>query len=223
MAGQVVCSYRDRTASEPALAQSEVKHKNTDAGHEQQIIDLEAENKKARASGIPLPTGFHAHLALLYAQIWKDDQVVQQLETKKTLFPESSGFMDFLLEKYTDQGVPKRSVLLAKIMPLLFVLLLGRCATHPPYGYTVYLANRPGFIVVLPVLNSSLEVAAGYTVLSRATYSLAEAGYYVFPVALVDEAFKQNGLTAANDIHNAPLHTLREILGAEAALYLEVT
>lgn len=107
MAGQAGCSCRDRTTSEPALAQSDVKHKNTDAGYEQQIVELEAENQKARAPGIPLSPGFHAHLALLYAQIGKDGQVVQQLETEKTLFPESSGFMDFLLAKYTGQGVPK--------------------------------------------------------------------------------------------------------------------
>ena len=110
-----------------------------------------------------------------------------------------------------------------QIMPLLFVLVLGGCAAPQPYDYTAYRANRPASIVVLPVLNSSLEVAAGYAVLSRATYPLAEAGYYVFPVALVDETFKQNGLTAAHDIHNAPLHKLREIFGADAALYLEVT
>ena len=110
-----------------------------------------------------------------------------------------------------------------QIVPLLFVLVLGGCAAPQPYDYTAYRANRPASIVVLPVLNSSLEVAAGYAVLSRATYPLAEAGYYVFPVALVDETFKQNGLTAAHDIHNAPLHKLREIFGADAALYLEVT
>ena len=110
-----------------------------------------------------------------------------------------------------------------QIVPLLFVLVLGGCAAPQPYDYTAYRANRPGSIVVLPPLNSSLEVAAGYAVLSRATYPLAEAGYYVFPVALVDETFKQNGLTAAHDIHNAPLHKLREIFGADAALYLEVT
>lgn len=81
--------------------------KNTSAGYEQQIIALEEENQKARASGTPLPPGFHAHLAMLYAQIGKDDQVVQQLETEKTLFPESSGFMNFLIGKYTGQGVPK--------------------------------------------------------------------------------------------------------------------
>ena len=110
-----------------------------------------------------------------------------------------------------------------QIVPLLFVLVLGGCAAPQPYDYTAYRANRPASIVVLPVLNSSLEVAAGYAVLSRATYPLAEAGYYVFPVALVDETFKQNGLTAAHDIHNVPLHKLREIFGADAALYLEVT
>ena len=110
-----------------------------------------------------------------------------------------------------------------QILPLLLVLVLGGCAAPQHYDYTAYRANRPASIVVLTALNNSLEVAAGYTVLSRATYPLAKAGYYVFPVALVDETFKKNGLTAAHDIHNAPLHKLREIFGADAALYLEVT
>ena len=88
-----------------------------------------------------------------------------------------------------------------QILPLLLVLVLGGCAAPQHYDYTAYRANRPASIVVLPALNNSLEVAAGYTVLSRATYPLAKAGYYVFPVALVDETLKKNGLTCC------PRHT----------------
>lgn len=112
---------------------------------------------------------------------------------------------------------------LRQIALLLFVLVLGGCAAPKPYDYTAYRANRPGSIVVLPPLNNSLEVAASYAVLARATYPLSEAGYYVLPVALVDETFKQNGLTVADDIHNVPVPKLREIFGADAALYIEVT
>ena len=40
---------------------------------------------------------------------------------------------------------------------------------------------------------------------------------------LVDETFKQNGLTAPTDIHNLPAEKLNAIFGADAALYITVT
>ena len=58
--------------------------------------------------------------------------------------------------------------------------------------------------------------------MSQTTVPLAESGYYVFPVALVDETFKQNGLTTPNDIHELPIDKLRQIFGADAALYIDV-
>jgi hypothetical protein len=51
---------------------------------------------------------------------------------------------------------------------------------------------------------------------------LAESGYYVLPVALVDETFKNNGLTTVADIHDVAPPKLREIFGADAAVYLRV-
>ena len=58
--------------------------------------------------------------------------------------------------------------------------------------------------------------------MSQTTAPLAESGYYVFPVTLVDESFKQNGLTMPADIHAVPINKLREIFGADAALYINV-
>jgi hypothetical protein len=55
------------------------------------------------------------------------------------------------------------------------------------------------------------------------TMPLAESGYYVVPVAVMDETFKQNGLTAAADIEATSPAKLREIFGADAALYSKVT
>jgi len=102
--------------------------------------------------------------------------------------------------------------------------LFTGCATRPaPYDYTAFRESRPRSILVLPPLNNSPEVAATYGVYSQASFPLAESGYYVFPVTLVDETFKQNGLTTAGDIHAVPPAKLREIFGADAALYITIT
>jgi hypothetical protein len=89
---------------------------------------------------------------------------------------------------------------------LAVAALLSACASQPPakLDYTAYKASKPRSILVLPPLNNSPDVNASYSVLSLLTYPLAESGYYVLPVALVDSTFKQNGLTVAGDIHQVP-------------------
>lgn len=102
-----------------------------------------------------------------------------------------------------------------------FLVLTG-CATQTPYDYTAYKESRPRSIVVLPPLNDTPEVPASYSVLSYATRPLAEAGYYVMPVTLVAEAFKENGMTQAADMHATSADKLRQIFGADAALYITI-
>ncbi|HBX57746.1 MAG TPA: hypothetical protein DEH10_20550, partial [Pseudomonas sp.] len=109
------------------------------------------------------------------------------------------------------------------LLPLLLIGLLSGCATPTPYDYTAFEQNKPNSILVLPPVNKSPDIKATYSMLSQVTYPLAEAGYYVLPVALVDETFKQNGLTNADEMHMAPPAKLREIFGADAALYIDVT
>ena len=79
------------------------KHQGEDV--HAQIIALEADVQVARAKDTVMPPGFHAHLGMLYAQAGKQDQVLQQFETEKALFPESSEFMNFLIGKYTQGSV----------------------------------------------------------------------------------------------------------------------
>lgn len=67
---------------------------------EEQIAALEASVQKARAADRALPPGFHAHLGMLYADVGKLDQVRQEFETEKALYPESATYMDFLLRKF---------------------------------------------------------------------------------------------------------------------------
>jgi len=67
---------------------------------EEQIAALEASREEMRASNQAVPPGYHAHLGMLYAETGKDDQMVQELNAEKALFPESASYMDFLMRKY---------------------------------------------------------------------------------------------------------------------------
>lgn len=106
---------------------------------------------------------------------------------------------------------------------LLLVSLCVGCAPTKAVDYSAFKQSRPRSIVVLPPMNESPDVKATYSMLAQVTYPLAEAGYYVLPVALVDETFRQNGVSAPGDIHQIPATKLREIFGADAGLYVTVT
>lgn len=110
-----------------------------------------------------------------------------------------------------------------RFLCVLGMAVLAGCTTPAAYDYTAFRENRPASILILPPLNESPEVKATYGMLSQMSMPLAEAGYYVVPVALVDETFKQNGLTAASDIHQVEPKKLREIFDADAALYVTVS
>ena len=105
----------------------------------------------------------------------------------------------------------------------LAAAVLGACATAPPYDYTAFRQNRPVSMLVLPPLNETPDVVATYGVLSQVTLPLAEAGYYVVPVSLMDETFRQNGLNNPAEVHDVSPAKLREIFGADAAVYIKVT
>ncbi len=115
--------------------------------------------------------------------------------------------------------------ILARISGLLAVVLLVGCASGPRtvYDYSKLKDENPLSILVLPPINNSLGVDAGYSFLSQVTYPLAESGYYVFPVAVVSDLFKHNGLTEPAEIHAVPAEKLREIFDADAVVYLKIT
>src|SRR5687768_12793809 len=107
---------------------------------------------------------------------------------------------------------------LNKFIPCaMFCLLLAGCATTPPPrpDYTNFRQFHPRSILVLPPVGGG-----NYNYLSTVTRPLAELGYYVFPVALVDQLLKDNGMPYAGDMHQAPLAKLAELTGTDAVLFL---
>ena len=101
-------------------------------------------------------------------------------------------------------------------------LLAGACATPQPYDYTAFKEARPKSLLVLPPLNNSPDVNASYSFLSHVTLPLAESGDYVLPVTLVDEMFRENGVTDPGQMHEVPAAKLKEIFGADAVLYIKI-
>lgn len=98
---------------------------------------------------------------------------------------------------------------------------LSGCASKP-HDYRAFLAHMPRSILVLPPINDSMEVQASNAFLATITRPLAERGYYVFPVAVVDAYLRQNGRPTPTDMHAVELSKLREVFGADAALYIRI-
>ena len=109
-----------------------------------------------------------------------------------------------------------------KFLLLLFIVALQGCASCPPKDYRAYAEHMPASIVVLPPINESAEVKASDAFLSTVTRFIAEDGYYVFPVALVDQHMKENGVTVPGEMHAINPRKFREIYGADAVLYIHV-
>ncbi|MDR5737011.1 MULTISPECIES: DUF799 domain-containing protein [unclassified Caballeronia] len=108
---------------------------------------------------------------------------------------------------------------------LAALLMLSACASRAPQqaDYTAFRNSKPHSILVLPPVNQTSDINATHGMLAQMTMPLAEGGYYVVPVAEMEETFKHNGLTTPTDIQNTAPAKLREIFGADAALYTTVT
>ena len=111
------------------------------------------------------------------------------------------------------------------ILPACLMLgaLLQGCAAPQPYNYTNLRAHPPRSILVLPPLNESTDVMGPYSYVSTVSHPLGELGYYVFPVAVVDQYLKDNGMPTPGEMHQIPLEKVRDIIGADAVLYTTLT
>ena len=106
---------------------------------------------------------------------------------------------------------------------LLAIFFTGCSVKEPePYDYSAFLQKKPHSILVLMPTNDSTDVAGSAAVLANAVGPLSEAGYYVFPVALVNDTFKQNGITEPSEIAAVPLNKLDKIFQADSVLYINI-
>ena len=67
---------------------------------EAQVLALEKQMNEAKAKGQNLPPGFHAHLALLYEKTGKPNEMRAMFEAEKKLYPESSTYINNVLNGF---------------------------------------------------------------------------------------------------------------------------
>jgi len=115
------------------------------------------------------------------------------------------------------------SLLIATIVTILFTGcgVVTSQITKGEYYPKLY-ANHPVSILVLPAKNTTSSVDATNHFRYTITKPLAEKGYYVFPVHLVDSFFKSENLSDTELIRNIPASKLKEIFGADAILYVDI-
>ena len=107
------------------------------------------------------------------------------------------------------------------LLPIVVSILSG-CVSQPPYDYSALIQSRPRSIVVIPPMNNTVEVNAQYKFLSTISKPLADKGYYVFPVSVIDHFLKENGLPTPAEMNSIPLDKIGEIIGADAVLYVSI-
>lgn len=113
------------------------------------------------------------------------------------------------------------SIIFRNMAMVFIVVLMAGCATTP-YDYSALEASKPRSILIIPPQNNSVEVIAPYTFLSTISMPLAEKGYYVFPVAVIDNFLKENGMPTPDEMNLVPLDKLYEYTGADAVLYVTI-
>lgn len=86
-------------AYQPSLYQH-YQADTTDLG--EQVQKLEQAIDKAQSGGISVPPGLHAHLGMLYYNTGREQDAQAQFTMEKTLFPESTHFMDYILKAQKD-------------------------------------------------------------------------------------------------------------------------
>jgi len=108
------------------------------------------------------------------------------------------------------------------IMAFVVILLAGCVAQPVKEDMSAFQAAAPRSILVVPVINKSLDVDAPNYVLSTLPVPLAEKGYYVFPVNTTKYVLEQEGMYEADRIHTQSTESLAKLFGADAVLYVTI-
>ena len=110
----------------------------------------------------------------------------------------------------------------AVFVSILSLLAVSGCATAPKKDFTAFQAENPRSVLVIPVVNKTVEVNAADYFLSTLSIPLAERGYYVFPVDVVKHLLENDGLADSAMVHGADTMKLCNLFGADSVLYASI-
>ena len=114
------------------------------------------------------------------------------------------------------------TVVIRFAVAIVVLSLVAACAQQEKKDYARFRAEDPRSILVLPVVNNTVDVDAPLYFLSTIAVPVAERGYYVFPVNLVRGVMNEEGLSDANMVQAADPAVLGDLFGADAILYISI-
>lgn len=111
-----------------------------------------------------------------------------------------------------------------KISIAIFAItLLSACKTTTTgQRQTGFENEKPRSILILPVVNNSVDVDAPLAVYSSLPVMLAEKGYYVYPSNTIKTVLEYEGLYEPAQIHQVPTKSLNQMFDADVVLYVTI-
>jgi len=82
--------------------------------------------------------------------------------------------------------------------------------------------EAPRSILILPPINNSTDTLAKDYYLTTVEIPYALKGYYVFPVEIVSDVLKQQGIYDSSVLLNTPMDKFYEYFGADAVLFTTI-
>ena len=110
-----------------------------------------------------------------------------------------------------------------KISIAVFVItFLSACQTTTAPRQTGFEDAKPTSILILPVVNQSVDVDAPLAVYSSIPIMLAEKGYYVYPSNTVKTVLEYEGLYEPAEIQQLSTAKITQMFDADVVLYVTI-
>jgi hypothetical protein len=107
---------------------------------------------------------------------------------------------------------------------LLITLLYSGCAKHVSkiQEFPKMYDQKPRSILILPPMNESTDAEAKDYYMTTVEMPFASMGYYTFPVEMVSDIMKQEGVYDTELLYELPLDKFDEYFGADAVLFTHI-
>ena len=113
------------------------------------------------------------------------------------------------------------------VCSIVFMSILTGCASGPTYTTKVaefpkMYDQKPRSILILPPMNESTDTEAKDYYMTTVEMPFAMMGYYTFPVEMVSDIMKQEGVYDTEVLYNMPLDKFYEYFGADTVLFTKI-
>lgn len=116
--------------------------------------------------------------------------------------------------------------LLQGLAPLFIVFAVTGCAPKEMATkgseFPKMYEQQPRSLLILPPMNESTAAEAKAYYMTTIEMPLALAGYYVFPMEMVSDIMKQEGVYDTELLYNMPLDKFYAYFGADAVLFTHI-